>query len=101
MKVHGWDTLKRSKLPAEELASIEHRAKQEVLLMSLRELREMSGKTQTELSQIAKMTQGELSRAERREDHLLSTLRRYVEALGGDLQVEAVFGDRRIRLRGI
>jgi DNA-binding transcriptional regulator YdaS (Cro superfamily) len=101
MKAHRWDALKRSRLSAKKIDAIERKAKKEVLLLTLRELREVSGKTQTEVSKIAKMTQGELSRAERREDHLLSTLRRYIEALGGELEIEAVFGDRRIRLRGV
>ncbi|HEY3452778.1 MAG TPA: XRE family transcriptional regulator [Myxococcales bacterium] len=101
MKTRSWDTIKRAKIPPKRLAAIERKAKAEVLRLTLRELREMSGKTQTQVSKVAKMTQGELSRAERREDHLLSSLRRYVEALGGELEIEAVFGDRRIRLRGV
>jgi hypothetical protein len=44
------------------------------------------------------MTQSELSRLESRDDHLTSTLRRYVEALGGTLEISAVFGGRRIKL---
>jgi hypothetical protein len=46
------------------------------------------------------MTQSELSRIESRNDHLTSTLRRYVEALGGQLEVTAVFGTRRVKLIG-
>jgi hypothetical protein len=40
----------------------------------------------------------ELSRLESRTDHLTSTLRRYVEALGSKLEVTAVFGGRRVKL---
>jgi hypothetical protein len=47
------------------------------------------------------MTQAELSRVERREDHLVSTLRRYVEALDGHLEVVAVVGNKRIVLSGV
>jgi hypothetical protein len=43
----------------------------------------------------------ELSKIERRDDHLLSTLRRYVAALGGELEVVAVFGNERIALKGV
>jgi predicted transcriptional regulator len=101
MKLHRWDDLKREKLSPEKLQAIERRAKRKALLLTLRELRQMSGKTQIEVAEVAKMTQGELSKAERREDHLLSTLKRYVEALGGELEVAAVFGDKRVRLRGV
>jgi hypothetical protein len=44
------------------------------------------------------MTQSELSRLESRGDHRISTLRRYVEALGGELEVAAIFGGRRVKL---
>ena len=45
--------------------------------------------------------QSEVSKAERRDDHLLSTLRRYIEALGGELEVVARFGDKSVRLKGV
>jgi hypothetical protein len=35
---------------------------------------------------------------EHRSDHRLSTIRKYVEALGGEIEVVANFGDKRIRL---
>ena len=38
---------------------------------------------------------------ERRDDHLISTLRRYVTALGGELEVVDVFDNKRIALKGI
>ena len=69
--------------------------------MNLRALRESVGKTQSELALEANMTQSELSRLEHRKNHLLSTLRRYVRALGGDVEVVAVLGDKRIPLVGV
>ncbi|MBC7544864.1 MAG: helix-turn-helix transcriptional regulator [Candidatus Sericytochromatia bacterium] len=69
--------------------------------MNLRDLREMTGKTQADLASAAEMSQSEASRTERRNDHLLSTLRRYVAALGGELEVTAVFDNRRVVLRGV
>jgi len=67
----------------------------------LRELRRIAGMTQDDVSHESGFDQGEISRIERREDHLLSTLRRYVEALGGELEVVAVIGDHRVRLRSV
>lgn len=52
------------------------------------------------MAKLMEMTQGELSRAERRGDHLVSTLRRVIEALGGELEVVANFNGERIRLLG-
>ncbi len=69
--------------------------------MNLQELRKLAGKTQTQLASATKMNQPELSRIERRDDHLLSTLRRYIEALGGELEVIARFDGKTVRLRGV
>lgn len=68
--------------------------------MTLKGLRQLLGRTQVQVSGLASMTQSELSRIESRNDHLTSTLRRYVEALGGQLEVSAVFGSRRVKLIG-
>ena len=101
MKTHRWaDIRKRSKLTAAEREANTRWAEREALEMSLREVREMAGKTQVELAKDAEIAQGELSRIERRDDHLLSTLRKYVEALGGDVEV-AEFNAKRVRLRGV
>ncbi len=69
--------------------------------MDLKAVRELVGKTQAEVAAVADISQAELSRAEKREDHLLSKLRRYVEALGGELEVIARFGDKTVSLRGV
>jgi hypothetical protein len=74
------------------------RAEQELLEMSLADLRRELGVTQVAMAAAAEMTQGQLSNTERREDHLVSTLRRCVRALGGDLEVIAVVGDKRVKL---
>jgi transcriptional regulator with XRE-family HTH domain len=70
----------------------------ELVRLTLRELREQLGKTQGDLAAKSKISQAELSRAERRRDHLISTLRRYVESLGGEIEVLAKFKDKRVRL---
>jgi hypothetical protein len=68
------------------------------LRMSLRELRSYTGRTQVEAAAENEMTQSELSRLERREDFLLSTLRRYVDSLGGKLEVRVMLGSSEIVL---
>jgi hypothetical protein len=57
----------------------------------LRGLRVALGKTQVEIARAAEMSQGDLSRLEHRGDALLSTLLRYVHAVGGELELVAVF----------
>jgi len=53
--------------------------------LTLALLREQQGVTQEKLAKRAKITQSEVSRTELREDCLVSTLERYVAALGGEL----------------
>ena len=43
--------------------------------------------------------QGSLSKIEHQDDLLVSTPRRYVEALGGELEISARFMDRTVTLR--
>ena len=71
--------------------------------LPLRAVREATGKTQTEVSRASNIDQGDISRLETRpslDDCQLDTLRRYVAALGGELQLVAAFGDKRITLVG-
>ncbi len=100
MASHKWSELKDTMAP-ERRARVDAAVRRELLAMDLRELREEAGKTQAEVAEIAEMTQAELSKFERRDDHLISTLRRYVTALGGNLEVVAVFDNKRIALKGI
>ena len=64
----------------------------------LRSLREAFDKTQSDVARAAEMTQGDVSKLEARDDIELSTLSRYVGALGGKLEVAAVINGRRYLL---
>jgi transcriptional regulator with XRE-family HTH domain len=100
MAIHKWRDLE-AKIPADRRTALDKRVEKTLLEMNLQALRDELGKTQAEVAAAAEMTQGEMSRAERRDDHLVSTLRRIVEALGGRLEVIADFGDRKVRLTGV
>lgn len=102
MAVHKWSNIKkRSKLSPKRIAEIEREAEQELIEGDLRALREIAGKTQADVAKLIEKTQSELSRMERRSDHRISTLRKLVEALGGELEVIAHVGSKRVRLRGV
>jgi transcriptional regulator with XRE-family HTH domain len=64
----------------------------------LAELREALDTTQAQLAGLLDVSQENVSRIERERDVRLSTLRRYVEALGGRLEVRAVFDDGSVEL---
>jgi len=98
MKLHRWNDIKRSR-SHEASERVRRRVEREVLDMNLAELRRELGVTQVQVAEAADMTQSELSRLERRDDHLVSTLRRCVEAMGGELELTAVVGSKRLKLR--
>ena len=62
--------------------------------MSLRELRKAFQKSQESIAKELGMEQESVSRIERRTDLLLSTMRKYVAAMGGDLKLIAEFPHR-------
>ena len=66
--------------------------------LRLAELRASVGVTQVEVAQALDVSQSNVSRIEREEDVYLTTLDSYVTALGGELEINAVFPDRVVRL---
>ena len=72
------------------------------LHMSLAELRRMTDTNQVALAEELGVTQGAVSKLEGSAGEAkLGTLRRYLSALGWDLEIAAVQGDKRIKLRGV
>ena|SRR5687767_841867 len=72
--------------------------------LTLRSIRDAVGKTQVDVAKHSQIDQADVSRLEARsdfEDCQVATLRRYVEALGGSLELVARFGDKRIAISGI
>lgn len=55
--------------------------------VGLRQLRELAGKGQAEIASALNIRQPSVSKIEKQTDMHLSTLRSYVEALGGELQL--------------
>ena len=65
----------------------------------LRDIRKAAGLTQIELAQRLRVDQAAVSRLEKRGDILVSTLRDYIEALGGKLRIDANLGNRPFLVR--
>lgn len=65
---------------------------------TLTELRQARGATQEALASAWETSQDNVSRVEHERDEYLSTLRTYIEALGGRLELLAVFPDQTIKL---
>jgi len=73
-------------------------ARRKLQAMLLSQVRKQVGFTQAALAKTLGITQSALSQMEAQDDLQLSTLRRLVAALGGELDVVARFGDRSVLL---
>ncbi len=78
---------------AERIARERSEAIAEIVDYTLGELRRARKITQDELARLMATTQPNVSRIERGGEMELSTLRSYIEALGGRLEIAAVFDD--------
>ena len=86
-KINGLSTRRRRK--------VENRAEQLIAEeMSLQQLRQAHKLTQVRVAKSLGIGQDSVARLERRSDILLSTLRHYVESMGGSLSLVAQFPDR-------
>jgi DNA-binding XRE family transcriptional regulator len=87
--------VKIRKLPPAQRRKVEARAAQLIAEeMTLRELRHARKLTQVRIAKALGITQDSVSRLEKRSDLLLSTLRKTINAMGGDLSLVAEFRDR-------
>jgi len=78
-------------LPPERQQRVEARAME---LATLKDLRQAAQQTQEQLAATLGVGQDTISRLEKRSDMLLSTLRHYVESMGGKLELVAQFPNR-------
>jgi transcriptional regulator with XRE-family HTH domain len=85
-------------IPAERRQRVDQRVRETIAGMPLDELRRARQMTQARLAESLGVNQGEISKIEHRTDLYLSTLTQYVEALGGTLEIRAVFRDREVRI---
>jgi transcriptional regulator with XRE-family HTH domain len=75
------------------------RTRELLLDLVLSEVRGLAGVSQRELAEALGIKQPSLSKLEHQRDMQISTLRRIVEALGGELRIVAKFPGRTIRVR--
>ena len=98
-KTKKWSELATPLLPdPERRAEIEAEKNLILTAVRLRALRVEAGLTQAQLAERLGVSQKNVSRIEHAEDSQLSTIRRYVEALGGSLELHAIFEDRDVPL---
>ena len=86
-KMKSMESKRRKKIEARAVELISEE-------MALRELRKAHQRTQASMAKQLGISQDGVSRLEKRSDLLLSTLRNYVEAMGGNLRLVAEFPDQ-------
>jgi len=69
--------------------------------MPLNELRNALEISQKHLAEVLRVDQPSISRMERRTDMMLSTLARFVEAMGGNLEMVARFPNGSVHITGL
>ena len=89
-----WNDLKQTMSP-ESRARVDARVRETLESMPLAEIRRAIGLTQTDLASQLDMNQGSVSKIEHAADMYLTTLRKYVQALGGELHLTARFPNGR------
>jgi len=67
--------------------------------MVLSEIRQALGKTQTQMARAAGMKQPSWAKLEGQSDMLISTLRKVMKAMGGELELTVRFPQGRVRLK--
>jgi DNA-binding XRE family transcriptional regulator len=97
MKTLAWKDLKHKASP-EERERIKREAIDEFDRMGFASLRKARQQTQAELADKLGIDQASVSAIENRSDLLLSTLAKYVRALGGDVEIRAVFPEATFNL---
>jgi transcriptional regulator with XRE-family HTH domain len=81
----------QAKMNPADVADNKQRIREELQRMALDELRNAKQLTQADMAELLDVPQSSISRIEQRADMYLSTLRNYVQAMGGILQIQAVF----------
>jgi len=67
--------------------------------MNLAEVRRALKLSQDEIAQILQVGQGSVAKIEKRADMYVSTLRRFIEAMGGELEIVARFPDHAVKIK--
>src|ERR1039457_3142630 len=89
----------RGTFPPEVEERIRRSVEEAAIVMRLYQLREARNLTQVNLAKVLEVNQGAVSRVEKRRDMYVSTLRSYIEAMGGQLQIKATFPEGEVEIK--
>ena len=100
MKTKKWNEL-RAKVSPERDAKIRKMTQELAEQMPLNELRKALKYTQEQIAAELEISQASVSKMERQPDMFVKTLERFVKAMGGRLDVRAVFPQGEVQLTGL
>jgi transcriptional regulator with XRE-family HTH domain len=90
--------LLQAKMSPDARARSEAKAERMMVEMALDELRAARELTQEHLAKLLRVKQSAISKLERRTDMYVSTLQKMIEAMGGVLEIRAVFPEGDVRI---
>ena len=88
----------RKKMTSASCARAKTMARELAAEMPLQELRQALRISQEQLAETLHVKQASISRMEHRTDMYIGTLRRVIRAMGGELDIRAVFPDGEVRI---
>jgi DNA-binding Xre family transcriptional regulator len=88
-----------ARMPLESQKRVREEVAKAVSEMPLQSIRLARDLTQKDLAAILEIDQSEVSKIERRTDMYVSTLSRFIEAMGGELEIRAVFPEQTVRIK--
>ena len=88
----------QAKMSLDAQARSEDKANQMIREMALDELRGALDLTQEHLAELLHVNQAAISKVERRSDMYISTLRKIIEAMGGQLDIRAILPNGIVRI---
>ncbi|MBI2792836.1 MAG: XRE family transcriptional regulator [Gammaproteobacteria bacterium] len=88
----------RDKMSPQAQKASEEKAKKMLSEMPLQELRKARQLSQKSIAEVLSTEQANISRLEQRTDMYISTLRSYIEAMGGQLDIIARFPDGEVHI---
>jgi transcriptional regulator with XRE-family HTH domain len=91
----------RGKMSPERQAKVQVKTKELLDAMPMQQLRRARELSQEQLAEALRVKQGSVSKLERRTDLYISTLRRYIEAMGGDLELRANFPEGSVTITSL
>lgn len=89
----------RARMSPEAKAKADAKAQRLGEELDLAEVRRAMKLSQEEIGQMLQINQGSVAKIEKRADMYVSTLRRFIEAMGGELEIVARFPDHSVKIK--